>query len=104
MTDDIALIQKEIAHIIRTLRVQHAYTQEYVAYKLDMSQNAYSKIERGVTRLDIDHIYRLANVYNVPVTSLLPAPSASTSINTAGLPELFKKVRDAFRLAVKKKG
>lgn len=103
MADDIAHIQKEIANTIRMLRVQNAYTQEYVAYKLDISQNAYSKIERGMTNLDVKHIYRLADVYKVPVTSFLPAPNASNGINMSGLPEFLKKVRDGFLAVLKKK-
>mgnify|MGYP003536855521 FL=1 len=52
---------------IRSLRAQRNYTQEYVAFKLDISQRAYSKIETGKTKLRIDHLIALADVFKVPI-------------------------------------
>lgn len=40
---------KLIATIIRERRLELNYSQDYVASKLSMSQNAYSKLEQGQT-------------------------------------------------------
>lgn len=105
--EDFQEIQKDIAAIVRRLRAENDYTQEYVATKIGMSQNAYSKLERAKTTFDMDHIYRLAHFYNLTPTSFLPDPKTSTGINTTGLvptqlSQFLAKARDAFRAALKK--
>lgn len=59
------------SNIIRQLREQHNYTQEYVAKKLGMSQNAYSKIENAYTQLTVKHVKKLSKVLEVSVLDLL---------------------------------
>ena len=103
MAGEMDAIYQEIAATLRALRAQHDYTQEYMAHRLGISQNAYSKLERGKTRIDINHIYKLAEVYDVPVTGFLPKPATSTGINTAGLPQLLRKVRDLFSKALNRR-
>jgi DNA-binding XRE family transcriptional regulator len=39
---------------IKRLREYRNYTQQYMADSLDLSQNAYCKIENGTTKLTID--------------------------------------------------
>lgn len=103
MAGEMDAIYDEIAATLRGLRAQHGYTQEFVAYKLGISQNAYSKIERGKTRMDIDHIYKLADVFQVPVTGFLPQPKASVGVNTTGLPEFLRRVQKLFSEALGRK-
>ena len=47
------------------------YSQKYVASKLGMSQNAYSKIENNITGLTVHHVKALSKILEVPVTDLL---------------------------------
>jgi len=54
-----------VATKIRTLRNAKGYSQEYVAAKLNISQNTYSKIESGQTKLTIDRVEQLAKLYEV---------------------------------------
>ncbi|TAG30296.1 MAG: XRE family transcriptional regulator [Sphingobacteriia bacterium] len=57
--------------IIRQLREQHNYTQAYVAKRLGMSQNAYSKIENAYTQLTVKHVKKLSKVLEVSILDLL---------------------------------
>ena len=54
-----------IANKIRTLRNAKGYSQEYVAAKLNINQNTYSKIESGQTKLTIERVEQLAQLYEV---------------------------------------
>lgn len=56
---------KMVATKIRTLRNAKGYSQEYVAAKLKISQNTYSKIESGQTRLTLDRVKQIAELYEV---------------------------------------
>lgn len=60
-----------IANNIRTARRDRQYSQEYLSYKLKISQNAYSKIEQGITKLTLERIFAISNVLEVDVTDLI---------------------------------
>jgi len=51
--------------IMRVLREANGYTQEYIASELGINQNTYSKLESGQTRLTVDRVKRLAEIYRV---------------------------------------
>lgn len=50
---------------LRLLRESKNWTQEQVADKLAITQNAYSKIESGQTRLTIERMNELAAIFEV---------------------------------------
>ncbi len=50
---------------IRNLREDHDYTQAYIAHLLHISQRTYADYELGHTRIPLDTMIRLANIYNV---------------------------------------
>jgi transcriptional regulator with XRE-family HTH domain len=56
---------------IRLQRLKKGYSQSYMAYCLEISQNAYSKIELDRTDLTLSRILAIANVLEVPVAHLL---------------------------------
>jgi transcriptional regulator with XRE-family HTH domain len=56
---------------IRKLRVDHDLTQDYVAEKLGVSQNAFSKIERGETDPTYSTLSRIAEILKVDVSHLV---------------------------------
>ncbi|RYY23563.1 MAG: helix-turn-helix domain-containing protein [Chitinophagaceae bacterium] len=58
-------------HIIRKYREMKNYSQKYVAAKLGVSQNAYSKIENNITQLTVHHVKELSRILETPVTDLL---------------------------------
>jgi transcriptional regulator with XRE-family HTH domain len=57
--------------IIRRFREMHNYSQKYVASKMGISQNAYSKIENNITQLTIEHLKKLSVILDVSVMDLL---------------------------------
>lgn len=61
----------DIGMRLRRIREFRNYTQEYMAGKLDVSQNAYSKIENGITPITTDRLEQLAKILDVPVDSVL---------------------------------
>lgn len=56
---------------IRTIREIKQWTQEEMAEKLDMSLNAYSKIERGKTKLNFDKLEQIAQIFQINVAELI---------------------------------
>jgi transcriptional regulator with XRE-family HTH domain len=58
-------------HVIKKYREMKNFSQTYVASKLGMSQNAYSKIENNITQLTVHHVKELSKILDVPVTDLL---------------------------------
>lgn len=48
---------------IRQKRESLRISQEAVAYVLDMSQAAYSKIERNETKIKVDQLYKIADYF-----------------------------------------
>lgn len=66
---------KTIAVIIRKKREEKNYTQEYLAYKLNISQNAYSKIELGYTKITVERLFQIAEVLETEAIDLLDRDS-----------------------------
>lgn len=58
-------------HVIKKYREMRNYSQKYVAAKLGISQNAYSKIENNITQLTVHHVKELSQILEVPITDLL---------------------------------
>ena len=58
-------------HVIKKYREMRNYSQKYVASKMGMSQNAYSKIENNITGLTVHHVKELSKILEVPITDLL---------------------------------
>ena len=53
------------------LRKQNCYSQDYVATKLGISQNAYSKFERGKNALASDNLIKLFELYGADLNVFL---------------------------------
>ena len=69
---------------LRKLRIANNYTQEYVAKHLEVTRQAYGHYENGVTTPDIYTLTKLANLFQVPITTLIPSTQYSE-------PTLFKE-------------
>ncbi|MGJ1417597.1 helix-turn-helix domain-containing protein [Sphingobacterium multivorum] len=50
---------------LKILRDENAWSQDFVADRIGMSQAAYSKLESGQTKLTFDRAIQLAKVYEV---------------------------------------
>ncbi|WKS95289.1 helix-turn-helix domain-containing protein [Riemerella columbina] len=54
-----------IGHKVKNIRELKNLTQEYMAEKLDISQAAYSKIEKGITKITEDKLSKIAEILEV---------------------------------------
>ncbi|MBB2146525.1 helix-turn-helix domain-containing protein [Pedobacter sp. LMG 31464] len=71
MKDKVKAEMQVVAGNIRKVREFRNYTQDYLAAKLEISQNAYSKIELGYTKITLDRLFHIALILEVEVTQLL---------------------------------
>lgn len=60
-----------IGEKIRKLRNLRGYNEEYLAKKLGMSQNNYSKIELGKVKITLDRIEEIAQVLEIDPIKLI---------------------------------
>ncbi|OBW97290.1 helix-turn-helix domain-containing protein [Gallibacterium anatis] len=56
---------------IRKLREQNHWSQEEMAEKMGMSLNGYSKIERGETKLYMEKLEQIAQIFNIDIVELI---------------------------------
>jgi transcriptional regulator with XRE-family HTH domain len=70
----IATIQR-----IRTIRVSKDYSQDYLAAKLGISQNAYSKVELGYSTLSVERLFTIGSILEVDVNDLISQPVPALS-------------------------
>jgi len=59
-----------IASKIRKIRELKGFSQEYVASRLEVTQNTYSKIERGETSLSVDKLAAICSILEVDFNTL----------------------------------
>lgn len=66
---------RAVALNIRKMREYRNYTQEYLAMRLGISQNAYSKIELAYTRITLERLIQIAQILEVDSVDLLNGDS-----------------------------
>jgi transcriptional regulator with XRE-family HTH domain len=85
---------------IRVIRESNGYSQEYIASKLDITQQAYSNIEKHPENASVKRLKQISEILSVPVTSLIgesehyiqqnfqqQGGQAATIFHIQGLPE-----------------
>jgi len=60
-----------LAKNIRSLRQQYGWSQGDIAAKLGISIPAFSKIETGVTDVNLSRLEQIATVFAIPLANLL---------------------------------
>ncbi|HMI04820.1 MAG TPA: helix-turn-helix transcriptional regulator [Pedobacter sp.] len=73
MKDQLIKRSKAVASNIRKIREFRNYTQDYLAAKIGISQNAYSKIELGYSKITLDRLFHIAIILEVDATQLISA-------------------------------
>jgi transcriptional regulator with XRE-family HTH domain len=68
---------KTVAGNIRATRERLAYSQEYLAAKLSISQNTYSKIELGYVKLTLDRFFKICRVLDIDPAEVINADKAA---------------------------
>jgi transcriptional regulator with XRE-family HTH domain len=71
MNEKLKLEIREVVSNIRKIRDYRDYTQDYLALKLGISQNAYSKIELGYSKITLDRLFHIALILEVEVNDVL---------------------------------
>lgn len=71
MTEILETKIRSVAVNIRKVRESKDYTQDYLAVKLAISQNAYSKIELGYTKITVERLFQIAQILEVNPVDLL---------------------------------
>ncbi len=61
----------EIVTNIRRTRERLNYTQDYLAMRMNVSQNAYSKIELGYSKLTLARLMEICAILEVPVSEMI---------------------------------
>ncbi len=72
--------QKAVSHHLlsvteklRLLRRKMEYSQEYMAFMLNISQNAYSRLENGKTPLTVNRLFEICALLKVNPGEILDA-------------------------------
>lgn len=77
-------IHKNIRHIRETKNI----SQEVMAGQLNMSVSGYAKIERGITKLQLDKLQKIAQILNIDIIELIQCDDKNVVImandNTTG--------------------
>ncbi|MDO4700494.1 MAG: helix-turn-helix transcriptional regulator [Moraxella sp.] len=61
----------EVVEKIRVLREINQWSQEDMAEKMDISTNAYARMERGETKLNLEKLDKIATIFNIDIVELL---------------------------------
>jgi transcriptional regulator with XRE-family HTH domain len=88
------IANKSIGKSIRILRHQHGWSQEDIANRLGISIPAFSKIETGVTDVNLSRLEQIANIYEVTVVQLLTVDNEQVEIAPSHLNIIQKKLTD----------
>lgn len=87
---------KDVGEKIRLQRLTKKYSQEYMAFMLNISQAAYSKIERDETELTVQRIFDIGEILEINPFTLLPKPKHGSGIRITYY-RTMKKLRKFFR-------
>ena len=85
---------KTLGKKIRLLRHQKGWSQEDVAKRLDISIPAFSKIETGITDINLSRLEQIANIYEIDVVQLLSADMEAIEHEPSNLSIIQKKLLD----------
>lgn len=70
---------------IKEVRKKLGYSHDYMAYELDISQAAYSKVERNLTKLTVERLFELSKILEVPVSKLLECDVQNNNEDSKGI-------------------
>ncbi|MEN0054358.1 MAG: helix-turn-helix transcriptional regulator [Mucilaginibacter sp.] len=85
---------KSVGKNIRTLRHKRGWSQEDVANRLGISIPAFSKIETGVTDINLSRLEQIANIFEINVAQILVIDSEEIDLTPSNLSIAQKKLLD----------
>lgn len=63
--------EKEILNYLKHLRTSKGLTQYELGQRIGISQNAYYKIEKGATKLDLQRLIQLSFIFEIELPLLV---------------------------------
>ncbi|SFD01186.1 DNA-binding transcriptional regulator, XRE-family HTH domain [Flexibacter flexilis DSM 6793] len=93
---------QKVGERIRKLRELRNYTQEYIADKLEISQQQYSNIEKGLFDISLKKLYKISEVLEVSPATILEFDAKYIFQNNAPNYTNQKTVHNNFPLEIKK--
>ena len=85
--------EKTIGEKIRLHRMARGYSQEYMGFALEITQSAYSNLERGESELTLKRIYDIAEILEISPFELMPKPRFGIGINQEFFWYIIHKLR-----------
>jgi transcriptional regulator with XRE-family HTH domain len=82
---------KTLGKKIRLLRHQKGWSQEDVAKRLDISIPAFSKIETGITDINLSRLEQVATLFDMSVVQLLTFSDSEQDQKTVSELEVINK-------------
>jgi transcriptional regulator with XRE-family HTH domain len=82
---------------LRKFREFRNYSQEYIAEKLGITQNAYSRIETNQTKLTADRLRQLSEILDIPVSDLISDAELQINCRNAAREGIGKELFDFSR-------
>lgn len=79
---------------IRAVRHQNNWSQEEVANKLGISIPAFSKIETGITDINLSRLQQIADIFEMSLVTLLSFEDDHTEYTPSDLAEARKKLEE----------
>lgn len=83
---------KAVASNIRNARLFRNYSQDYLGFKLGISQNGYSKIELGQSEISLRRIVDIAEILEVDINRLIQDPAVWTDIEAINRIPMISKM------------
>ena len=85
---------KTVGNNIRELRIRSGWSLRVAARRLGISTSALSKIETGVTDINLSRLEQIANIYEVNVINLLSLEIEEAEPQVSNLSIAQKKIMD----------
>lgn len=72
---------EKISNRIKKMRELKNWTQEYMAERLGISQNTYSRMETEASKISVDRLLEIAQIFEVPIEFLMNTNSPILNIS-----------------------
>jgi len=80
---------------IRRMREENKWSQQVIAEQLNISIPAYSKIETGVTDVNLSRLEQIAQLFKTEIASLFTDEQISSPVSTAEFSKLERTLLEA---------
>lgn len=87
-----------VGNKLRELRIQHRFSQAYVADRLGLTQGAVSAFENGRNEPNFQTIEQFAQIFNVSPFSLLPFENDTEESRAAAVASAIAKNQKLYQL------